>query len=336
MAAPLLSIDGLTTKFFLGKRVVTAVDGVSFEARRGQIIGIVGESGSGKSVTGLSVLRLVPAPGRVVAGRVTLDGTDLLGLSEGQMETVRGSGATMIFQHPRAALDPFFTIGDQLAETARVHLRIGRRDAAERAQDFLDMARVAHPDRIMRSHPHHLSGGECQRVMIAMALMCHPKVLIADEPTSALDAKVQSELLDLLADLRDRFKMCIVLITHDFGVVEQVADVVNVMYAGRIVERGPARTVLSSPQHPYTVGLLESVPKAGDRSRRLKQIDGQPPDMSALPEGCTFAPRCPERVARCARVEPPLKPIAGTQIARCHLRGQVPADVAAPAYEHRS
>ena len=318
---PLLKVDGLTTSFYLGRRVVRAVREVGFEAHSGQIVSIVGESGSGKSVTGLSILRLVPAPGRIVAGQVSLSGTNLLDLSAAQMEKIRGPKVTMIFQNPRAALDPYFNIGDQLIETAAVHMKLKRREATAQAREYLGAARVTQVDRIMRGYPHQLSGGECQRVMIAMALICQPKVLIADEPTSALDAKVQSELLTLLVELKDDYKMAIILITHDFGVVEQIADQVNVMYAGRIVESGLAKTVLSSPQHPYTIGLLESVPKAGDRSKQLRQIDGQPPDLSALPPGCAFAPRCPERVVLCDQVEPQLVPIDQFGLARCHLRG---------------
>jgi oligopeptide transport system ATP-binding protein len=323
-----LRVENLATHFPLGRQTVHAVRGVSFEVRRGEIVSIVGESGSGKSVTGLSILRLVPPPGRIVAGSVMLNGRNLLELSDKEMEKVRGPEATMIFQHPRAALDPFFTIGDQLVETACVQMNLKRREAEGQAKEFLAHARVPHVDRIMCSFPHQLSGGECQRVMIAMALICHPRLLIADEPTSALDAKVQAELLELLLELKDEYKMTMILVTHDFGVVEQVADRVNVMYAGKIVESGVAKDVLSSPCHPYTIGLLESVPKAHDRSRQLRQIDGQPPDLSALPDGCAFAPRCRERVAFCAQEEPELKSVEALRLARCHLRGDPPAGLA--------
>jgi len=243
------------------------------------------------------------------------------------MEKTRGSEATMIFQNPRAALDPFFSIGDQLVETARFQMNLKGREAREQAIEFLSAARVQNTDHIMRAYPHQLSGGECQRVMIAMALLCRPQLLIADEPTSALDAKIQSELLDLLIELKDKFRIGIVLITHDFSVIEQVADSVNVMYAGKIVEAGPATEVLSSPQHPYTIGLLKSVPKIGESNRILTQLDGQPPDASALPPGCAFAARCRERVPFCEDSEPQLQIIEASRMVRCHLRGDVPNDL---------
>ena len=317
-----LRVRGLTTHFELSGHTVEAVNGVDLDVARGQTVCIVGESGSGKSVTGLSILRLVPWPGRVVSGEITLNGVSLRDLSEKAMEHVRGPEATMIFQHPRAALDPFFKIGDQLAETAAVQMGLKRRAARETTREYLAAARVSHVDRIMDGFPHQLSGGECQRVMIAMALICRPKLLIADEPTSALDAKVQADLLRLLHDVKDEFKMAVVLITHDIGVVEQMADQVYVMYAGKIVETGSAKEILTSPQHPYTVGLMNSVPKIGERSRRLKQIDGQPPDPAAMPPGCAFAPRCSERVPLCEEVEPELEPVVPPRLARCHLRGE--------------
>ena len=324
---PLLIVEGLTTHFDLGQRLVKAVQDVGFVAHRGQIMGIVGESRSGKTMTGLSILRLVPAPGRIVSGKVTLNGVDLLKISEDSMEKTRGAEATMIFQNPRAALDPFFSIGDQLVETARFQMNLKGREAREQAIEFLSTARVQNTDHIMRAYPHQLSGGECQRVMIAMALLCRPQLLIADEPTSALDAKIQSELLDLLIELKDKFRIGIVLITHDFSVIEQVADSVNVMYAGKIVEAGPATEVLSSPQHPYTIGLLKSVPKIGQANRILTQLDGQPPDASALPPGCAFAARCRERVPFCEDSEPQLQIIEASRMVRCHLRGDVPNDL---------
>ncbi|MCZ6721640.1 MAG: ABC transporter ATP-binding protein [Proteobacteria bacterium] len=327
---PVLRVEGLTTHFELPRRTVRAVEDVNLEVHRGETVCIVGESGSGKSVTGLSILRLVPKPGRIVSGRIELDGQNLLDLSPARMEKIRGPGVTMVFQNPRAALDPFFTIGDQLVETASVQMGLKRREARIQAKEFLSAVRVPQIDRIMAGYSHQLSGGECQRVMIAMALMCQPKVLIADEPTSALDAKVQSELLALLIELKNEFKMTIILITHDFGVVAEMAERVNVMYAGRIVETGAAKDVLSSPQHPYTIGLLESVPKVGERSRRLKQIEGQPPDPSALPPGCAFAPRCPERVPFCERVEPRLEPVSRERLASCHLRGDLPPELEIP------
>ena len=323
----IIEIKNLKTYFYTEAGTAKAVDGVSFDIFKGEVLGIVGESGSGKTMTGLSILRLVPAPGRIVSGKVTLNGVDLLKISEDSMEKTRGAEATMIFQNPRAALDPFFSIGDQLVETARFQMNLKGREAREQAIEFLLAARVQNTDHIMRAYPHQLSGGECQRVMIAMALLCRPQLLIADEPTSALDAKIQSELLDLLIELKDKFRIGIVLITHDFSVIEQVADSVNVMYAGKIVEAGPATEVLSSPQHPYTIGLLKSVPKIGESNRILTQLDGQPPDASALPPGCAFAARCRERVPFCEDSEPQLQIIEASRMVRCHLRGDVPNDL---------
>ena len=320
-AAPVLRVRGLTTHFELSTHTVRAVDGIDLDVARGQTVCLVGESGSGKSATGLSILRLVPSPGRIVSGEIALNGVNLLDLGEKGMEAVRGREVTMVFQHPRAALDPYFRIGDQLAETASVQMGLSRRAARAEARDRLAAVHVSQIDRITQAYPHQLSGGECQRVMIAMALLCRPKLLIADEPTSALDAKVQSDLLDLLREVTEEFEMAVILITHDIGVVERMADRVGVMYAGRIVEEGEAREVLSSPQHPYTIGLMESVPRVGQRPRRLQQLDGQPPDPAAMPPGCRFAPRCREQVPLCEQVEPVLKPAAPGRLARCHLRG---------------
>ena len=323
-AEPVLRVRGLTTHFELSSHTVRAVDGIDLDVARGQTVCLVGESGSGKSATGLSILRLVPSPGRIVSGEISLNGVNLLDLGEKDMETVRGREVTMVFQHPRAALDPYFRIGEQVAETAAVQMGLGRREAHETAMEHLAAVHVSQIDRIARAYPHQLSGGECQRVMIAMALLCRPKLLIADEPTSALDAKVQSDLLDLLREVTAKLQMAVILITHDIGVVERMADRVGVMYAGRIVEEGTAGDVLSAPQHPYTLGLMNSVPKVGQRSRRLQQLDGQPPDPAAMPPACRFAPRCAERVPYCGEVEPELRPVAPDRFARCHLRGDVP------------
>ena len=331
-AEPVLRVRGLTTHFELSSHAVRAVDGIDLDVARGQTVCLVGESGSGKSATGLSILRLVPSPGRIVSGEVTLNGVNLLDLADKEMERVRGPEVTMVFQHPRAALDPYFRIGDQVAETAAVQMGLNRRDAHETAREHLAAVHVSQIDRIAKSYPHQLSGGECQRVMIAMALLCRPKLLIADEPTSALDAKVQSDLLDLLREVTEELEMAVILITHDIGVVERMADRVGVMYAGRIVEEGAAQDVLSAPQHPYTLGLMNSVPRVGKRSRRLQQLDGQPPDSAAMPPGCRFAPRCAERVPHCEQVEPELLPVMADRLARCHLRGNqaVAAETPAP------
>ncbi len=319
-----LRVIDLTTYFFLRDRVVKAVDGVDLEVCSGETVALVGESGSGKTVTGLSILRLVPPPGRVLRGSIQINGEDVTRKSGREMEKLRGPAVTMVFQNPRAALDPFFTVGDQLIETAAIHRKVKRFEARAEVLQLLEMVRVSNIHRLMHSYPHELSGGECQRAMIAMALLCRPRLLIADEPTSALDATVQAEILTLLRELKDRFGMSLLLVTHDFGVVASMADHIVVMYAGKVVETGPAEKVLSDPQHPYTSGLLRAVPKVGQRPDRLVQIEGQPPDVSRLPPGCSFAPRCPEKVPLCENAEPELKALAADRLARCHLRGDVP------------
>jgi oligopeptide/dipeptide ABC transporter ATP-binding protein len=313
----LLEVLGLRTEFALDDGAVRAVDGVSFALDAGRVLGLVGESGCGKSMTALSLMRLVPPPGRVVGGRVLLEGRDLLALSEREMRAVRGAGLGMIFQEPMTSLNPVFTVGSQIAEAVRLHRRVGRRAAWDRAVELLDEVGIPEPARRAHDYPHQLSGGMRQRVMIAIAISCEPRVLIADEPTTALDVTIQAEILELLRALRERLGMALLLITHDLGVVAQQADEVAIMYAGRIVERAGVIDIFDRPLHPYTQALFRSMPGVGGRRERLAVIPGQVPDLRALPSGCTFRDRCPERIEVCALEVPPLEEKAPGHWAAC-------------------
>ena len=315
---PLLRIEGLRTVFRGERGDVPAVDGVSLEVRRGQTLGIVGESGCGKSMLSLSVMRLVPPPGRVSAGRVQFDGVDLLGLAPRAMRDIRGNRIAMIFQEPMTSLNPVFTIGDQITEAMRAHDR--SRSAAEmrkRAIDALDRVRIPAAARRLDDYPHQMSGGMRQRVMIAMALACSPDLLIADEPTTALDVTVQAQILDLLRELQTQSGMAIILITHDLGIVAETADEVAVMYAGRVVERSGGAEIFDDPQHPYTLGLLGSIPKIEEERDRLLAIEGTVPAPFALPNGCRFHPRCVFAAAECTTVDPALRAIEPGHSAAC-------------------
>jgi oligopeptide/dipeptide ABC transporter ATP-binding protein len=314
----LLHVDHLTTVFDLPPHPVRAVDDVSFDVRAGETLGLVGESGSGKSVTGLSIMRLVQPPGRIASGSITFKGRDLLMLNESAMRTVRGAEIALIFQEPMTALDPVFTIGDQIAETLLVHGRASRRDARRRAIDLLETVRIPHAGTRVDDYPHQLSGGMRQRVLIAIALACKPSLIIADEPTTALDVTIQAEILRLLREMKATFGLSLLLITHDLGVIAETADHVAVMYAGRIVEHGPVRAIFREPQHPYTRGLLASMPR-GSRGHRLLAIDGSVPILGALPSGCAFHPRCPERFEPCAISPPPDYAVGVEHGARCYL-----------------
>jgi len=300
----LLAVEGLTLEFPRDGVRARAIDGVSFAVERGQVMGLVGESGCGKSMTALCVMRLVPAPGCITAGRIAFDGADLLALPEPAMRALRGARIAMIFQEPMTALNPVLTAGYQIAEALRIHRPISARDAWSRAVELL--AEVGMPDAAARAHdyPHQLSGGMRQRVMIAMAIACEPDLLIADEPTTALDVTIQAEILDLLRGLRERHGMGIVLITHDLGVVAEQADRVAIMYAGRIVEEAPTLELFANPLHPYTRALLRSMPTLGVHRERLDAIPGTVPDITRRPSGCSFRDRCPLATAECA-VEPP-------------------------------
>jgi oligopeptide/dipeptide ABC transporter ATP-binding protein len=321
---PLLDVRGLTTEFVSERdgvrRTVRPVDGVSFDIGRGEVLGLAGESGSGKSITALSILRLVPPPGRIVAGSILLEGRDLMGLDEPELRRVRGARVGFVFQEPMAALNPVFTVGDQIAEALEVHGRARGAAAKARAVELLDAVRIPEPGRRARDFPHQLSGGMRQRVLIAAAIACQPQLVIADEPTTALDATIQADILDLLLAMRESIGLSLLLITHDLGIVARVADRLAVMYAGRIVETGPARDVLASPGHPYTRGLLAS--RFGQTpGTRLDSIPGAPPKLALLPRGCAFAPRCADRFGACDAARPDAFAVSPGHSARCFLHG---------------
>ena len=312
----LLQVDGLRTEFPAAGGPFAAVDGVSLSVERGRTLGIVGESGCGKSMLSLSVMRLVPPPGRVVAGRVVFDGRDLLALPAADMRGLRGRRVAMIFQEPMTSLNPAYTVGDQIEEAMRAHERRPRNLRA-RAAAALERVRIPAPDRRLDEYPHQMSGGMRQRVMIAMALSCAPDLLIADEPTTALDVTVQAQILDLLRDLQAQTGMAIVLITHDLGVVAEMADDVAVMYAGRVVEHASASALFDDPQHPYTLGLLGSVPRLEQDRDRLLAIEGAVPASGALPPGCRFHPRCVFGAAACTQAAPALRALGVGHEAAC-------------------
>jgi len=314
----LLRVAHLTTTFDVGRQVVAAVNDVSFDIQAGETLGLVGESGSGKSVTALSILRLVQPPGRITAGSVLFRDRDLLTLSEADMRRVRGAEIALIFQEPMTALNPVFTVGDQIAEALLVHGRATKAGARARAIELLEAVRLPDPARRTRDYPHQLSGGMRQRVLIAIALACQPALVIADEPTTALDVTIQAEILDLLREMKERFRLSLLLITHDLGVVAETADRVAVMYAGRIVEEAPVRDLFRAPRHPYTRGLLDSMPGLAD-GRRLHAIQGTVPDIAALPPGCAFSPRCPDRFEPCDTAPPPPYDVGAGHRARCYL-----------------
>jgi oligopeptide/dipeptide ABC transporter ATP-binding protein len=309
-ARPILQIEDLRTYFFTAVGTVRAVDGVSYSLKPGETLGVVGESGCGKSVTALSILRLVAnPPGRIVGGTIRLDGKNLLELGEAEMEKIRGNDISMIFQEPMTSLNPLFTVGWQISEAIALHQGLSKRDAWARAVDMLRRVQIPEPEKRAHAYPHQLSGGMRQRVMIAMALSCNPKVLIADEPTTALDVTIQAQILELMRELQETFGTAIILITHDMGVVAENADRVVVMYAGRKVEEAPAGELFDAPGHPYTKGLLGSIPQLdaaarANRATRLNEIKGMVPSLFNLPPGCSFAGRCPLASDQC-RVEAP-------------------------------
>ena len=310
--APLLSLRDLRTSFFTEDGVVEAVGGVSFDVPRGKTVGVVGESGCGKSVTAFSIMRLIKPPGRVVSGEVLFEGRDLLGLSERQLRRVRGKDIAMVFQEPMTSLNPVYTIGDQIVEAVRLHLRLGKSAARERAIEMLARVKIPAPQRRVDEYPHQLSGGMRQRVMIAMALACEPKLLIADEPTTALDVTIQAQILDLLRELQRDYGLSVLLITHDLGVVAEIADEVVVMYASKVVERAPVHDLFARPTHPYTRGLFESIPGVGGGSKTpgaLRVIPGSVPNPLEFPAGCKFHPRCSQVVDACRSDEPRLRSI---------------------------
>lgn len=318
MKNPLLEIRSLSTQFLTEEGVVRAVEDVSLEIYPGEILSLVGESGCGKSVTGLSLLRLIPIPpGRISSGEILFEGRDLLRLEEREMERVRGNEISMIFQEPMTSLNPVFTIGNQIMEVLELHQNLDKKEARRKAIEMLDRVKIPSPEVRIDSYPHQLSGGMRQRAMIAMALCCQPKLLIADEPTTALDVTIQAQVLRLLKEIQREMGMAVMLITHDFGVVSEIADRVAVMYAGRIVESGPIEAIFGETRHPYTRGLLESIPQLNEKKRRLNAILGQVPNPMNLPSGCKFHPRCPLMIGDCRREEPPLFQVNGNHFSRC-------------------
>lgn len=317
----LLEIKGLATEFVTSEGAAKAVDGVSFDVGAGETVGLVGESGCGKSVTALSIMRLVQyPPGRITAGSVMMDGRDLMKLPEKQMRKVRGNDISIVFQEPLTSLNPVFTCGEQIRETIALHQKMGRRESRLKAVEMLRLVRIPDPEKRYDNYPHQMSGGMRQRVMIAMALSCQPRLLIADEPSTALDVSVQAQIIELLLDLKDRMGMSVLLITHDLAVVAQMADRVVVMYAGVIVEQAPIDSLFSDPMHPYTEGLMASIPKLGEHLERLSVIPGNVPDPMRLPAGCRFSDRCTKRISKCLIEEPPLFSPAAGRLSRCWLR----------------
>jgi oligopeptide/dipeptide ABC transporter ATP-binding protein len=329
----LLDVRNLRTHFYTSSGVVRAVDGVSWDVRKGETVALVGESGCGKSVSALSVMRLVSAPaGRIVGGEIIFKGRNLLALSEEEMRRVRGREIGMIFQEPMTSLNPVLTIGRQLTETVETHLGMTSAQAQARAVELLSLVGIPDGARRLRQFPHQFSGGMRQRIMIAMALACDPALVLADEPTTALDVTIQAQILELMKSLSRRLGVAIMMITHNLGVVARYADRVNVMYAGKIVERATARETYANPRHPYTLGLLRSVPRLDEpRRAKLQPIPGQPPDLSRLPAGCSFAPRCAYAIDRCRQEEPALEPVTAEHLSACwlakdlHTHTQVPA-----------
>ena len=332
--ATLLDVRNLHTTFFTTAGRVRAVDGVSWDVQEGETVALVGESGCGKSVSALSIMRLVEEPaGRIESGEVIFKGRNLLSLGEEQMRGVRGREIAMIFQEPMTSLNPVLTIGRQLTEGLEIHLKMSESDARARALELLSMVGIPDPGRRLGQYPHHFSGGMRQRMMIAMALACNPSLILADEPTTALDVTIQAQILELMRDLARRLGVAMLIITHNLGVVARYADRVNVMYAGRIIERASAAELYATPRHPYTLGLLRSVPRLDEpRRARLAPIEGQPPDVTRLPPGCAFAPRCAYRVERCAEAAPPLEVFSPGHLSACwevaRVAKEIPAEVA--------
>ena len=330
MSTPLLAIEDLQTHFFTRDGVVRAVDGVSYAVEAGETLAVVGESGCGKSVTALSILRLVPSPpGRIVGGAIRFEGVDLLQIGEGEMRRIRGNEISMIFQEPMTSLNPVLTVSRQITETLILHQGLTARAAAARAIEMLRLVRIPEPERRARQYSHELSGGMRQRVMIAMALACHPKLLIADEPTTALDVTIQAQILDLMRELKSEIGAAIILITHDLGVVAEMAQRVVVMYAGRKVEEAPVGDLFRRPQHPYTLGLLASVPRLGAtlgraEPPRLAEIPGTVPSLRDPIVGCAFAPRCAYATERCSREAPPLEAKTAAHLAACFESERLP------------
>jgi len=322
----LLEVRKLRTSFFTADGVVRAVDNVSFDVHRGEAVALVGESGCGKSVTAMSIMRLVAVPGKITGGEIRFKGRDLAALPEKEMRNVRGNDVAMVFQEPMTSLNPVFKIGAQVAEAIRIHRKVSRKEAWKQAGEMLERVSISDPHKRLHDYPHQLSGGMRQRVMIAMALSCDPELLIADEPTTALDVTIQAQIMELLASLQKQLGLAILLITHDLGVVAEFCERVIVMYTGRVVEEARVLDLFERPAHPYTRGLLKSLPSVTkvEAHTRLPTIAGMVPSLTALPNGCKFNPRCPDVMEICYGREPALMPVGQGQIARCYLHGDQP------------
>ena len=317
--ATLLRIENLKTQFFTSAGTVKAVDGITYNVEEGETVALVGESGCGKSVSALSILRLIPwPPGKIVDGSIIFDGKDLLSLDEEAMRDLRGKDISMVFQEPMTSLNPVLSIREQLTETLITHFPISDADASKKALKLLEMVGISDPDRRLDQYPHHLSGGMRQRVMIAMALSCEPKLIIADEPTTALDVTIQAQILELMKDLTKRLGASLIIITHNLGVVARYADRVNVMYAGKIIETGTAKDIYHNPSHPYTLALLKSIPRMDQpRQDKLDPVEGQPPDLTTLDDGCSFRPRCRYAKDHCAHSFPELEAVSEGHFTAC-------------------
>jgi oligopeptide/dipeptide ABC transporter ATP-binding protein len=323
--APLLELENLSTHYVSaqGTRVVRAVDDVSLRIHAGETLGIVGESGSGKSTLALTIMRVLPPAARIVSGRMMFEGEDLLHKSDEEMQQVRGRRIAMILQDPMASLNPLFTIGNQVAESIRAHEGASRAKAWNRARELLKAVRIPSPETRVRQYPHEMSGGMRQRIVGAIGISCEPRLLIADEPTTSLDLTIQAQYLKLLRDLQQAHGLALIFITHNLGIVAKMCDQLAVMYAGHVVESGPVSRIFNAPAHPYTEALLNSIPRMSDDRERLTAIDGQPPDMSRLPPGCSFAPRCPRAFDRCLQMAPPETVTEEGRTARCWLAAPV-------------
>lgn len=316
----LLDVQKLRTYFHTDEGTIKAVDGVDFSIGRGEALGVVGESGCGKSVTALSIMRLITSPpGQIMADTIYFDGKNLLDLPSSQMRQIRGNEISMIFQEPMTSLDPIFTVGDQLMEVITLHQRMGRKEAREKVIEALNLVGIPSPERRIDEYPHQMSGGMAQRVMIAMALSCNPKLLIADEPTTALDVTIQAQILELMKGLVNKLDTAIMMITHDLGVVYEFCERVIVMYLGKVVEQAATRTIFGNPKHPYTVGLIESTPRLDISAKRLQIIEGNVPNPADQPEGCSFHPRCKHRMDICMQKEPEMLTAEENHLVRCWL-----------------
>ncbi|WP_019242928.1 MULTISPECIES: ABC transporter ATP-binding protein [Bacillus] len=321
---PVLEVNQLRTSFFTGDGEVPAVDNITFSINKGEVIGIVGESGCGKSVTSLSIMRLIPQPpGKIVGGEIKLNGTNLVDLPEKRMRQIRGNDVAMIFQEPMTSLNPLFTVGNQLIEAIRLHRKITKKEAFQQSVEMLKLVGLPRAEQIMKEYPHQLSGGMRQRVMIAMSLSCHPRLLIADEPTTALDVTIQAQILELMKDLNKKLETSIIMITHDLGVVAEICQRVIVMYAGKVVEEGTVENILKNPKHPYTIGLLKSVPDIHAKKARLFSIPGNVPKPGTILEGCRFAARCEFATEKCLNESPLLYGVEEQgHFVRCFLHDQ--------------